>query len=460
MKSEVTKSDQFTAVITLEIDAEHASVEYSKAIKRIGQRVNIPGFRRGRAPRQVIEKTVGIDRIKQEVADRILPHAFADVISEHQLDIIAPPEITEFKFDVGQIMLVKASAELRPEVALPELSSIKVDVPEFKAPEGQYEEEFNSIVERMTTLETVIDRASEKTDVVNIDFAGAINGELIRGGAAKSYLLDLANNNFIEGFADKVVGHKIGEEFTIQVPFPQEYHDATLSGKLADFTIKINEIKRKVVPELTDELAKKCGPYDSLAHLEAEVKQFIQLNVDSENDFRKQKAVIDTVVDMVKIEVPDSMINREAKVLMNEVQNRMKNQGVNWEQFIDSQGQEKVWENLRQEAAKRVKTSLTFSAIAKQEAMTVTAEEFQAEVLELSKDRGIEDKIALKQLANSPEAVQALTDQILSAKVVEFLLSRSELTFVEDKSEEASQAAEALKDASTLQKEEYEVMAD
>ncbi len=460
MKVDVEKADNTVAQISLEIDAEHAGLEYNKACKRLGQRLNIPGFRRGKAPRQVIEKAVGVDRIKQEVLDRVLPHAFADAISEHQLDVIAPPQIENYNFEVGQPLTVKASVELRPEVTLPDLNGLKVDVPEYEAAPEQYENEISSIVERLTSLETVIDRAAEKTDVVNIDFTGAVNGELIRGGSAKNYQLDLANNNFIEGFADQIPGHKIGEEFTIQVKFPTDYHDQSLAGKPADFTVKINEIKKKVVPELNDELAKKCGPYESLQQLQDEVKGFIQKSVDIENEFRKQKAVIDKVVDEAKMDVPDAMINREARILLAEVQQRMKSQGMNWEQFVDSQGHEKIWQNLRQEALRRIQTSLTFSAIAKQEGITVTAEEFQAEVAALAKDRNIDEKLAMKQLANSPEAAQALTDQILSQKIVDFLLGKAEINYVKDTQAETKNPAEAVAVASTLEKEEYEVLAE
>lgn len=460
MKVDVEKADQYTAQILLEIDAEHANVEYNKACKRLGQRLNIPGFRRGKAPRQVIEKAVGTDRIKQEVIDRILPHAFADAISEHQLDAITPPQIENYVFEIGQPLTVKASVELRPEVTLPDLSKLKVDVPLYEAPADQFDNEMKAILERMTTLETVIDRAAEPEDIVNIDFTGAVGGELIRGGAAKNYQLDLANNNFIEGFAAQIPGHRIGEEFTIQVQFPSDYHDQSLAGKLADFTIKVNEIKKRVIPEMDDALARKCGPYENVQQLQDEISRYIQKNVDAENEFRKQKAIIDKVVDESQMTVPDAMINREARILLEEVQNRFKEQGMNWEQFVDSQGHEKIWQNLRQEAHRRIQTSLTFSAIAKQENVAVTAEEFQQEVANVAKERNLDEKLAMKQLANNPEAAQAIADEILSQKIVKFLLDRAEISFTKDVQPETSSVPEAVAVASSLEKEEYEVLAE
>jgi trigger factor len=461
MKVDVEKADQNTAQILLEIDAEHANMEYNKACKRLGQRLNIPGFRRGKAPRQVVEKAVGIDRIKQEVLDRVLPHAFADAISEHQLDVVAPPQIEKYTFEVGQPLTVKAMVELRPDVTLPDLSQIKVDVPQFEPPADQFENEMRMIRERMTTLETIIDRPAQADDIVNIDFTGAVNGELIRGGAAKNYQLDLASNNFIDGFAEQIPGHKIGEEFTLHVQFPGDYHDPTLQNKPADFKVKINEIKHKVVPEMDDELAKKCGPYQSVNDLETEVRKFIDKNVENENSFRRQKALIDRVVEDSKMDVPDPMINREARILLEEIQKGFKQQGMNWEQFVDSQGHEKIWQNLRTEALQRIKTSLTFGAIAKQESIVVTEEEFQKEVVNLAKDRNLDEKQAMKQLANNPEAAQALADEILSQKIVEFLLSRAEINYVKDSNPQAEEKTlrETVAVASSLEKEEFEVLA-
>lgn len=462
MKIDVQKEETHSAVIALEIEVDKVNIEYNKVCKRLSQRLNIPGFRRGKAPRQVVEKAVGVDRIKQEVLERLLPAVFADAISEHQLDIVAPPQVEEYKFESGQPLTVKASVELRPEVALPDLSSVKVSVPKFERAESALEEELNVIVERMTTLETVVGRPTQDTDIVNINFVGSLSdGQPIRGGSAKNYMLDLGNSAFIEGFAEQVVGHKIGEEFKVTVTFPADYHDAQLAGKPAEFLVTVNEIKQKVVPVLDDDLAKKCGPYNSVDDLKAEVNRFIDSKVDYENEFRKQKAVIDAVVEQTKIEVPDSMINREAKVLQEEVQQRFKGQGLNWDQFLDQQGQEKIWDNLRDEALRRVRTSLTFGAIAKQSQIVVTEDEFQQEVLQLAQEKGMDEKQAMRQLANNVQAAQSLSDLILSRKIIAFLLSRADITFVEETPDAgAASAQDAAAVASTLKNETYEVLSE
>ncbi|MCA9841266.1 MAG: trigger factor [Vampirovibrionales bacterium] len=462
MKIDVEKSDANSATIALEIEADKVNVEYNKVCKRLSQRLNIPGFRRGKAPRQVVEKAVGVDRIKQEVLERLLPTVFADAISEHQLDIVAPPQVDEYKFETGSPLVVKASVELRPDVKLPDLTTVKVDVPKFERGDDALDEELNIIVERMTTLEPVVDRAATDTDFVNINFSGTVEGQAIRGGSAKNYMLDLANSAFIEGFAEQVAGHKIGEEFKVNVTFPGDYHDSQLAGKPAEFQVTINEIKEKVVPELDDDLARKCGPYESLEQLKTEVGKFIDNKVDYENEFRKQKAIIDALVDAAEVDVPDSMVNREAKVLQEEVQQRFKAQGLNWEQFVDQQGGQSIWDNLRDEALRRVQTSLTFGAVAKDANIVVTEAEFHQEIAQLAREKGMDEKQAMRQLANNAQAAQSLNDLILSRKIIAYLLERVEVNYVDapDEADEGASQASGAAVASALEQEEYEVLSE
>lgn len=459
MKADVEKQEeQHLAKISLEISAEQAGQEYNKAWKRLGQRLNIPGFRRGKAPRSIVEKTVGTERIKQEAVDRLLPHLFADVISEHQLDIVAPPQIESLNFDLASGIRVRAVVEMRPEAKLPDLSALNVDVADYRLPADAEEKELQAIVERLTTLEPVIDRPAEKTDIVNIDFTGYVNNETIRGGSARNYRLDLADNNFIEGFADQLVGHRIGEEFAIQVTFPANYHDASLSGKPAEFKVKINDISRKVVPELTDETARKVGPFETVEQLKEEVRSLLRRSEEEENVYRKQKAVVEVVLEQSEVDIPDSMLNREAKLLMEEVQQRLKGQGLSWEKFLDVEGRERTLENLRQEARKRIKTSLVFGALARQEGIQVNEEEFSNAVNELALARGLDDKQVMRQLGNNVSAAQALSDQVLSQKIVDFLVEKAQFNVIPDEESDSIKPEEAAAAATAIAREEFDVL--
>ncbi|HEY9744985.1 MAG TPA: trigger factor, partial [Oculatellaceae cyanobacterium] len=325
--------------------------------------------------------------------------------------------------------------------------------------------ELQAIVERLTTLEPVVDRPSEKTDIVNIDFSGFVNGEPIKGGTAKNYRLDLTDNNFIEGFADQLVGHKIGEEFSINVTFPQNYHDANLAGKPAEFKVKINDISKKVVPELTDEAAKKVGPFETVEQLKKEVRRLLKQSEEQENTYRKQKAVVDALLEKAEVDIPEAMINRETKLLVEEVQQRLKSQGLSWEKFLDAEGHDATMNNLRNEAHKRIKTSLVFGALAKQEGLQVNDEEFTQTVNELAAMRGVDEKQIMRMLGNNFAAAQALSDQILSQKIVDFLLERVSFNFVpetaakeENKSTDSSKSSEATAVAAAIEGEEFDVL--
>jgi trigger factor len=438
----VDNVEKNVATLTVEISGDYASQEYNKACRRLGQRINISGFRRGKAPRAVIEKNLGAERIQQEALDKILPPVFADVISENQLDAVAPPRITEMDFDLDKGINLKASLELRPEVKLPNIDKLKVDIEEFVHPDGVMDKELASIQERYTTLEPVIDRVAEATDTVNIDFTGKVDGKPIEGGSAKSYQLDLADNHFIEGFADQIVGHKLSEEFTIKVTFPKEYHDDTIAGKDAEFDIKLNEIKAKVKPDINDDLAKKAGDFETLDQLKEAIQKGLDNMADQENLFRKQKAIVDALIDGADVTLSETMVDRETSYLAEEVKQRLSQQGLKWEQFIQMQGKDEVMANIRRDAANRVQTSLIFGQIAKEKELAVTADEFSAQIAELAKMANVDEKTILRQLANNPTSTQGMNDQLLSQKVMDMMITTTEFNVTGKTHKLASQGEE------------------
>lgn len=411
------------AQFELAFSPEFAQQEYNKACRRLSQRVNIHGFRRGKAPRQVLEKQLGVERIKLEALEAFLPRYFADTITENDLDVVASPELDTWEFDLQEGIKVKAHVDLRPTVTLGTLKDQEVGYVPFVMPEDAVSRELESLQDRFTTLESVVGRPVEATDVVNIDFAGSINGEPIRGGSAKSYRLDLVSSPFIDGFAPQLVGHTLREEFTIKVRFPDTYHDNNLAGKDAEFLVKINDIQKRVRPELNDAFAQKVSnEFKTLDALKQHIQGVLEQQVTRENEGRKQRAIVEKVVADAELVVSDSMINREARILMEDIQGRFKSQGASWDEFLDGQGHENVWNTLRKEAEDRIRTSLVFGAVAKQENLRVTDGEFMEQAQTLAKARNMDEKIFLRQLANNPANAQALTDSLLANKVLALLV--------------------------------------
>lgn len=439
MKVNVQKQENNFVQLDIEIDAEVASQEYNKACRKINEKISIPGFRKGKAPRAMVEKFAGVNKIQQEALDRLLPNVLADTISEHQFDLASEPVIESYKFELGEPLTVVTKLELKPEVKLGNYKGITVEVPEFKNPDNVIETELNTLSERFATLEPVINRPVHENDIVIIDYSGTVDGEAIKGGTAKNHQLDIAHSNFIKGFAEQLVGKNLGEDFTINVTFPEEYHDASLSGKNAEFQIKINEIKEKIIPEINDELAQKVGPFKTLEELKADLTSYLEKVEKTENTNRAEKAVLAKIIDQVNIDIPDSMINKEAKILLEEVQARLKSQGMSWEQVLDSQGHEAIWNNLREEAAKRVKNSLVLSAIAKAESLQLNDEDFITRVKELATVYNTDEKTVFKQISQNPGLAQSLSQQIMGQKIVKFLLDNNEVKYIEETSENSGE---------------------
>ena len=433
MNTNLEKLEKNLFKLSLEIDADVVSTEYNKACKKMGENLNVPGFRKGKTPRNVIEKQLGPDRIKQRALDAILPGLFADVISEHKLDLVAEPVVENYEFELGKPATITAKIEVKPEVELSKYTGQTLEVPEFKVEEDAVDKEVENLLNRFASLEQVTDRATEATDIAFIDFDGSIDGEAIKGGAGKNHQLDLANSPFIPGFAEQLVGKKIGDEFTIKVTFPEDYNDKNIAGKEAEFAIKINEIKEKKLPELNDEFAQKLGPFQTVEDLKADLNKYLEQNKENENKARAEKAVIEKVVDESKLEIPDTMINREAKFLMEEMEGKFKQQGISWQQVVEQQGQEEMWNSLREEASKRVKTSLVLGAVAQAENITLNDEDFTQKVQELAAAYNSDMNKIYEQMSQNPSLAQGLSQQIISQKIVNYLLENNEVKYIEDK---------------------------
>ena len=260
MNTTIEKQPENIIKVDIEIPAKDAVNYYNNAAKKLAQYVNIPGFRKGKAPRNIVEQYVGEDRIKHEALEGALPKIFADVIKENKFDVVAQPYVESYDYKIGSDLKITAKIELRPEVTLGEYKGLTIDVDEYKIPEDAMQKSIDGLLEQHATTVVVTDRKTINTDIVVFDFEGFSNGEKIEHGDAKNYTLDLAHSSFIPGFAEQLVDKTLGEEFEINVTFPEEYHEKKLAGQPAVFKCKINEIKTKVLPELNDEFVQKVGP--------------------------------------------------------------------------------------------------------------------------------------------------------------------------------------------------------
>lgn len=429
MKVDLKKEENNVTKLDIEIEAKDAVNEYNKAIKKLSQYANIPGFRKGKAPRPIVEKHFGVDVVKQEALDSLLPNVFRQIISENKLDVIASPVVESFDFEVGKDLKLVAKVELRPEVILGDYKDMTLDVEEFENPDDAFDKALDSFLQRHASFEVVVDRKTKDSDVVVFDFDGSCNGEKIKGGAAENYTLDLAHSNFIPGFAEQLVGHSLDEDFDISVNFPEDYHEEKLAGQPAVFKIKIKEIKQKVLPELTDEFASKVGPFKNVDELKADVQKFLDVTKENENKRRASEAVFEKVLSNVKVDIQDTMINNEAKALLEEYKQRLAAQGFSYEDAIKNQGEDKIMDQLREDALKRIKNSLVIDKIAEVEDLKIKEEDLEQKFNEVEATYRMSRADLLNQLKKNPQIFTTMSQEALNQKVVEFLTANNKVEF-------------------------------
>ena len=433
MKVTLEKEKENVVKLDITIPAKDATEAYNKAVQRISQYVNIDGFRKGKAPRAVVERHVGTERIKQEAIESLMPKAINQAVVDNNLDIIAQPYITNYNFNIGEDLTVTAKAELRPEVTLGQYKDLTLEIKDSPIEADAMQKSIDNLLNQHSTQETVIDRPTKDTDIAVIDFDGYANGEKIQGGEAKNYPLDLAHSNFIPGFAEQLVGKNLNDEFEIKVTFPENYHDEKLKGQPATFKIKINEIKEKKLPELNDEFAQKVGPFKTVDELKADIQKYLEEARENTNKNNSENEVFKKVIENASVEIPESMIEREAQSLTAEYKNRLAAQGISWEMITKAQDENELLKNIHDDAKIRIKNSLVIDKIAKVEDLKLERTDLDKKFAELSAAYRISQQDLYKQIGKNPEILSSLSQQAMNDKVRDFLLANNNVKIVAPK---------------------------
>lgn len=433
MKIDLQKESNNITKLEIEIPAKDGVNAYNRAVSNYAKYINIPGFRKGKAPRNIIERNVGVDKIKSEALDILLPPIFRDVIKDNKLDIISQPTVEKYEFEVGKDVKISAKIELRPEVKLETYKDMTVDVEEFKTEKDAFDKSLESLLSQSAKLELVVDRKTQADDIIVFDFDGYSNGEKIEHGDAKNYTLDLAHSSFIPGFAEQLVDRALGEDFEVNVTFPETYHEKKLAGQPATFKCKINEIKTKVLPELTDEFAQKVGPFKTVDDLKADIQNYLDRQEEATNKQNSERAIFEKVLENAEVDISDTMIEREANTLLDEYKQKLASQGFTWEQAVETQGLDSIMEKINEDAKFRIKNSLVIDKVASLEDIKVEPADFDEKMESLAAmyqmDRGTFTKYMLK----NPGMVNGLSQQVLNEKVMKFLSENNKVNFVKSK---------------------------
>lgn len=426
----VTLKNEKDNVVNLEIvvPAKDAADAYNKAVGKIAQYVNIDGFRKGKAPRPIVEKHVGVERIKIEAIESLAPKIISAAIEENKLDVITQPAITSYDFEIGKDLTVNVQVETRPEVTLGEYKGLELKVEDSPIPEDAEQKSIDNLLKQHSTLELVVDRPANNTDTAVIDFEGFSNGEKIQGGEGKNYALDLGNSNFIPGFAEQIVGKNVNDEFEINVTFPEEYHDEKLKGQPAIFKIKVHEIKERKMPELNDEFAQKVGPFKTVDDLKADIKKYLETQRERTNKQNTENEIFKSVIDSAKVDIPQSMIDREVESLKADYKQRLAYQGIDWDALVKAQGgEDHLAETLVEDATKRIKNSLVIDKIAKVEEIKLEQKDLEQKFAELAAMYGMGQQDVLKQIGQNPEMLGSLSQQAMNDKVRDYLVANNKV---------------------------------
>ncbi|MEH6940992.1 trigger factor [Bacillus sp. JJ722] len=424
MSAKWEKLEGNRGVLTVEVAADQVNEGLDAAFKKVVKQINVPGFRKGKMPRQMFEQRFGVESLYQDALDFILPEAYASAVAEAGIDPVDRPEIDVENMAKGETLVFKATVTVKPEVKLGEYKGLKVEAVSAEVTEEDVNNELAKMQQRFAELVVKEEGAAENGDTVVIDFEGFVDGEAFEGGKAENYSLELGSNSFIPGFEEQVVGLEAGQEKDVEVSFPEEYHAAELAGKPAVFKIKLHEIKTKQLPELDDEFAKDA---DEEVETLAALKEKTQKNLEESKKHEAEHAVRDSVLEQAsenaEIDVPEVMIETEVDRMVQEFEQRLSMQGMNLELYFQFSGQDEaaLKGQMKEEAEKRVRVNLVLEAIVNAENIEVTEEDVNAEIEKMAEMYNMEVE-NIKKALGSLDGVKA---DLAVRKAVDFLVDNS-----------------------------------
>ena len=388
MKFQVSDGEKYQKVMEAEIPVEELDIPIKLACKRLANKVNIPGFRKGKAPRTILENFVGIQAILEEASDELMPKAYTDGLKETGLQPVAQPTAEIVNLAQNEPIKYRFTITVKPEITLGQYKGLEVTRRIINVTDEDVDRDLERQQQRLSKMvEVEAGSKAGKGNVLNIDFTGYVDGEKFKGGEGKGYPLELGSNTFIPGFEDQLIGTEAGEEKDVEVTFPADYHETSLAGKPATFKVKVNDIRMHQIPELNDDFAKEVSETaDTMEQLKEEVRKRLeeeQLTV--ANDNAKTEA-LRAAVDKAEVDLPPVMVENQISMMMEDMANRMQSQGISLEDFLKytNNTMEGMREKYRDQATFLVSRDLLLSKVAKEEAIEATQEEIEAEIQSLA----------------------------------------------------------------------------
>lgn len=441
MKTTLEKLENNRAVLTVAVDKSVVAEALNNASRKIAKRVNIPGFRKGKAPRRIVERFVGKEAVWQEAIDPLLNKAYAEAVEQAGIQPIDRPEIDIIRMEEDADFEFKAEVDVLPEVHLGNYRDIKAEKEVKPVLPEDVEAELANIQEKHAEL-AVVEEPAQDGSFVSIDFQGYIDGEPFENSSAEGYLLEIGSGVFVGDFEQQLIGASAGEERSVKITFPEDYRMKDIAGKEAVFEVKINEVKQKRLPELNDELAEQEG-FENLEELRKNIQNNLERKAEEEAERALQENVVKQVVDQVELDIPEVLIERHLDNMVEALRREVSGAGLTLEEYLEQaeKTQDDLRADLREQAERDVKTELVLNEIARQEQITVTDEEVYEDIDVAAAQYG-QMADAIREFMRKPENFENIAVGLLKRKTLKFLVNLA--TGVESSSGEAAATDEAV----------------
>lgn len=420
MSSQVEKLEKNMVKFTITVDAEEVEKAIERAYQKQKSKISIPGFRKGKVPRKLIEKEYGKGVFYEDAANDMIPTAYQDAIKESDLEIVSRPVIDVTQLESGKDFIFTAEVAVKPEVTLADYVGLEVPKTETEVTDDEVNAEIDKEREQNARIVSVEDRAVEDKDMVTIDFEGFVDGVAFEGGKGTDYPLTIGSHSFIDTFEEQLIGKNIGEETDVNVKFPEEYHAEELKGKDATFKVTVKKIQKKELPEVNDEFASEVSEFETVAEYKDDIKKNLEEKKANEAKAAKQDAVIDKIIEGAQMEIPDAMVDFQVEQMAQDFERRLTSQGLSVDQYFAYTGMDakQLEEQMKPQALKRIQTRLVLEAIASKENIEVSDEEFNKEVEDMAKAYQMEKDTLEGYLSDSDK--ENIKKDIMVRKAAEF----------------------------------------
>ena len=425
MNCKVEKTENANEV-KLELTVEAA--KFDEAMKKVyfksAKYFNIPGFRKGKAPMNIVEKYYGKEIFYEDAFNDVAQEALEEAVKENKIEVVSRPDIDVTQIGKGQDLIFTAVFQVKPEAELGKYKGIEVKKIEYNVTDEDINHELSHMQEHNARLINIEDRPVEKGDITVIDFEGFVDGKAFEGGKAENHELEIGSNTFIPGFEDQIIGMKKEEEKDINVKFPDEYFSKDLAGKDATFKVKLHEIKKKELPELNDEFAKDTSEFDTLDELKKSIKDKMEKENEQKQKYETEEEVIKAVCDNIKVDIPSGMIETETENMLKDIENRLSYQGLKLDQYLKMLGKtkEEMQKEYEPQAIEAIKSRLMLEAVIKAEKIEATDDEIEEKMKEMAKNYGRENDAEFMKNENVANYIK---EGIKSEKAINFLVENA-----------------------------------